>query len=500
MKFTLILITVSLLIWPFHTNAQVLYGDFGDSAKTIVDFNNDYDQPFAGSFDYLNRSITMGRIYSGATWNTGLMRLDAYGYPDNTFSGDGKAVYPDFSISNTVAVQSDGKILVGGDITGSDNTTDFHIFRTLENGDIDTAFGSNGSLILNLLPQQNESLLCLSVQSDGKILAGGFTGESNNKRMILVRLNNDGSIDNTFASLGIYYPCAFTDSEQLIRIESGSDNSIYLLLNGIENNVASGTVIKLNSNGNDDTSFATNGVADLLEMGYTINVSHIAILSNNNIEIAGNITVPQNGGCKIVLDLNGLPDPGFGVNGAAIISGPSDISILSSQTQANGKSVLLGLTTELVLIRLNADGTMDASFGTNGIFTPHFSGGLDLGVTAKIFTDDKITVIAGAYGFSADFMVGCVLLNEGNSVAETTTEQLTIYPNPCKNSFIVSTNLIGLNQIEIFDVSGKVIFTSQINSLNRNYSVDLPGHISPGLYFVSLKGNSSQRTTSIIIQ
>jgi uncharacterized delta-60 repeat protein len=500
MKFILIFTTFSLLLLSPSTNAQTLNEEFGDGAETIVDFSNDFDQPLAGTFDYLNRSITMGRVYSNATWNTGLVRLDANGYLDNTFSDDGKAVYPEFTISNAVEVSSDGKILVGGDIIGNDNTTDFHIFRTLENGDMDTAFGTNGSLTLSLPSQQNESLVCLAIQNDGKILAGGFTSESDNHRMILVRMNSDGSIDSSFADNGIYYPNAFTDSEQLIRITFGPNNSIYLLLNGTENNIAAGTVIKLDSNGNYDTDFANNGVADLLEMGYTISVKHIAIIANNSVEIAGNITVPQNSGCKIALDLNGIPDPGFGVNGAAIISGPTDLSILSSHQQSNGKSVLLGQTTELVLIRLNTDGSLDNSFGTNGIFTPHFNNGLDIGITAKIFSDDKITVIGGTYSFSADFLVGCILLNIGNSVAVTIPEQFTIYPNPCENSVIVSTDLPGLNQIEISDISGKVLFTSQINSLHRKHIVDLPKHLSPGSYIVILKGNSWRRTSTIIIR
>ncbi len=499
MKSLLIFATISLMFWSFSTNAQILNEEFGNGAQTIVDFSNDFDQPLAGAFDYLNRSITMGRIYSGAIWNTGLMRLDANGYPDNTFSGDGKAVYPEFTISNAVAVSSDGKILVGGDITGNDNTSDFHIFRTLENGDMDPAFGTNGSLTLSLLPQQNESLVCLAIQDDGKILAGGFINQSNNHRMILVRMNNDGSIDSSFADNGIYYPNAFTDSEQLIRIAFGPNNSTYLLLNGTENNIDAGTIIKLDDNGDYDTSFANNGIADLLEMGYTISVAHIAIIANNSIEIVGSITVPQNGGCKIVLDLNGIPDPGFGVNGAAIISGPSELSILSSQQQSNGKSVLLGHTTELVLIRLNTDGSLDNSFGTNGIFIPNFSSGVDMGITAKIFNDDKITVIGGTYSFSSDFLVGCVLLNIGNSVDVTMPEQFTIYPNPCENSFIVSTDLVGFNQIEISKISGKVLFTSQINSSLRNHIINLPGHLSPGLYVVSLKGNSWLRTSSILI-
>jgi uncharacterized delta-60 repeat protein len=502
MKLLLITITAVLLIRSTNSLSQVISVEFGNGGQTIADFSNDYDQPIAGVFDYLNRSITMGRVYSGTSWNAGLMRLDANGYFDPTFSVDGKATYPDFSLSNAiaVAVAPDGKILVGGDAVGSDGTSDFRIFRTMENGDIDPAFGTNGAITINMASLQEESLCCLTVQSDGKILAGGFTGTLNNRRAILIRLNENGSLDNTFADNGIYHPNAITDSEYLSKIVSGPDNSLYLLVHGTENNTQAGIVIKLDDNGNYDNTFATNGLANLLDMGYNIDVRNIGIPGNNTIEIVGNVAVPLNSGCKIVLYLDGTPDTSFGTNGAALITAPSNIDILASYPQSNGKFILLVMMTELVIIRLNPDGNLDTSFGTDGIFTPNFSIGIDSGITAQIFNGDKITIIGGSSGFSSDFAVGCILLNEGNSITEFTSGKVNIYPNPSQGCINFTTDQSGFTQIEISDISGKKFFSAPINSFDKIHIIDLGEGIPAGIYTVRLKGSSGYISSYNIIR
>lgn len=149
------------------------------------------------SFNYI------GEVYSTAIQNDGKIifgekvvttgtakrfyRLNANGDLDTSFNnGTG--------FNNTpycIKIQNDGKILVGGDFTSYNGTTSNRLIRLNSNGTIDTSFNiSNGF---------NGIVKAIEVQTDGKILVGGdFTTFNGTTKRALVRLNSDGSIDNYF--------------------------------------------------------------------------------------------------------------------------------------------------------------------------------------------------------------------------------------------------------------------------------------------------------------
>ena len=98
-----------------------------------------------------------------------------------------------------LAVQADGKILVGGDFTtlgggGTGTTTRNRIGRLNPDGTLDTSFD----------PGANSTVLALAVQADGKILVGGFFttlgggGTGTTTRNNIGRLNPDGTLDTSF--------------------------------------------------------------------------------------------------------------------------------------------------------------------------------------------------------------------------------------------------------------------------------------------------------------
>jgi len=116
-----------------------------------------------------------------------LVKLNAHGGIDNNFNiGTGAN---DFVSS--VVVKSDGKILIGGGFTSYNGTVRYSIAKLNSDGSLDDDFdpetGANGPV------------RCISVQSDGKIIIGGeFTSFGNRECKYLARLNRDGSLDNTF--------------------------------------------------------------------------------------------------------------------------------------------------------------------------------------------------------------------------------------------------------------------------------------------------------------
>jgi uncharacterized delta-60 repeat protein len=118
-----------------------------------------------------------------------ICRLNLNGTPDLSFSS---VLIPNNNI-NSVAIQNDGKIIIGGSFTRIFNTTtiDNRITRLNSDGTQDLTF--------NVGTGANASINNLAIQSDGKILiCGEFTQFNGINKNYLTRLNIDGSIDNTF--------------------------------------------------------------------------------------------------------------------------------------------------------------------------------------------------------------------------------------------------------------------------------------------------------------
>ncbi|WP_430405251.1 hypothetical protein [Fluviicola sp.] len=135
--------------------------------------------------------------YNGTTRN-GLLRLNADGTLDFSFNtglganGQIKAL----------AVQSDGKVIVGGYFTSFNGSSQKCIVRLTANGTVDPTFVTGNGF--------NGEVSSILIQPDGKILVGGpFSSYQTTSGVYrIIRLNSDGTIDNGFSSQSSYsgYP------------------------------------------------------------------------------------------------------------------------------------------------------------------------------------------------------------------------------------------------------------------------------------------------------
>lgn len=274
----------------------------------------------------------------------GIARLNADGTFDTTFnSGANQGVY-------AVAVQSDGKILVGGQFTsispnGGMATTRNRIARLNSNGTVDTAFN----------PNANNTVLSIVIQPDGKILAGGnFTGFSPNggaavTRNNIARINLDGTLDTVFNP---------NSSGQVDSMAVQSDGKI--LVGGIFTTVGGQTrnrIARLERNGLLDRTLDLNTVGS--------SVFAIAIQPDGKIIISGDFTNILGTARNNIARLNadGTLDTAFNPN--------VNTSVYAIAVQADGKIVVGGVFTNIngqtrnSIARLNPDGTLDTAFNPN---------------------------------------------------------------------------------------------------------------------------------------
>lgn len=201
-----------------------------------------------------------------STARSGIARLNANGSVDGTFdpgTGADDAVY-------SMALQTDGKILIGGAFQDIAGTARNRIARLNSNGALDTTFAPSSGA--------DEKVDCILVQPDGNILIGGyFTSVNSTARNRIARLTSTGALDTSFDP------------------GTGADNVIYsltlqndgkVLLGGIFQNVnstARNSIARLNADGSHDTSFDPG-------TGANEAIDGIALQADGNILIAGHFT------------------------------------------------------------------------------------------------------------------------------------------------------------------------------------------------------------------
>lgn len=283
------------------------------------------------------------RGYNGFTQNK-IVRLFPDGQRDSTFvTGTGFSIYA--VTVNSIVIQQDGKILVGGDFVEYNGIQKNRIVRLNPDGSIDGSF--------NIGTGFNNTVSTLALQPDGKLfVSGNFTEFNGILRNRLVRLNEDGSIDATF-DIGSGFNSAVAEVNLQVdgKIIVGGGFTQY---NGIQAN----RIIRLNSNGSIDNSFNTLGT------GFNNAVRGIYPQQNGKFIVTGEFS-NYNGSVQIriarinddgSLDLTFNTGNGFNdFIGDVAIQNDDKIVLGGRFTDYNGISVNK-------IIRLNSNGTIDYSF------------------------------------------------------------------------------------------------------------------------------------------
>ncbi|HNL77273.1 MAG TPA: DUF4347 domain-containing protein, partial [Accumulibacter sp.] len=147
--------------------------------------------------------LVAGYALVDSTYNFALLRYNTDGTLDTSFGSGGKvttAIGASSDSGNSVAIQTDGKILVAGN-TWNGNSNDFGLVRYNTDGSLDTSFGTGGK-VTTAVGAGDDFASSVYVQTDGKIVVAGTTVISGNYDFALVRYNANGSLDASFGTGG----------------------------------------------------------------------------------------------------------------------------------------------------------------------------------------------------------------------------------------------------------------------------------------------------------
>ena len=339
------------------------------SDQTIIDINNGtVDNTFNIGTGFTNSVLSIAlqpdnKILVGGTFTSynstarkGIIRLNSDGTIDNTFNiGTGFGIGAGFPYVFSITLQLDGKILVGGDFSSYSGVTSNNIIRLNSDGTIDNTFNT-GSGFGNIV-------YTIALQPDGKILVGGaFISYNGTSRNRIIRLNTDGAIDNTFNIGGGFTSFVYTIVPQPNgKILVGGDFTSY-------NSTARKGIIRLNSDGTIDNTFNIGG-------GFSSNVRTIALQPDGKILAGGEFTSYDGTTSNYIIRLNsdGTFDNTFDI-GTGFGIGAGFPYVFSITLQLDGKILVGGVfdtyngTTSNRIIRLNSDGTIDNTFNTGSGF------------------------------------------------------------------------------------------------------------------------------------
>lgn len=172
----------------FSRDGKMIKAWFGGGAAQAIVVQPDGKVLIAGT-----------NVRDGRTYGIVVARLTPSGRTDKTFGGgDGLILKKGGRMATALAVQSDGRILIGG-IHGrpDESATDFYIMRLRRHGRVDKTFGNEGEIRTDV-GGSNEEVTALAIMRNGKIVAGGPGGAG----FVAARYLADGSPDPRFGSNG----------------------------------------------------------------------------------------------------------------------------------------------------------------------------------------------------------------------------------------------------------------------------------------------------------
>jgi uncharacterized delta-60 repeat protein len=446
-----------------------LDNSFGINGKILTSLINEV--PFNSSLKIQSDDkilITASLFNSSSNFDFATSRYNSNGSIDTSFGINGTVttdlgnLTSDFA--NAIEIQSDNKIVVSG-TTMINFQSDFAVVRYLPNGILDTTFGNNGTFTCNIgsfntTPTSNESSRCIKFSSDGKIYIGGSTNAqeilSDAYNFAIIRLNNNGSLDNSFG-VGGKVITDFSRNENFFKLDLTNDNKLivsgssqtYQQQQPASNKTA---IAKYQENGDLDISFGING--------------------------------------KLLLDVDGIIYD--------FIIQP-DNKILGCGYIFNNSTIL-----DFLLIKLKSDGGIDTDFNSIGYIRTDFNMDLDGANSLVIQTDGKI-ICGGASKNNTKYDFSLCRYNVQNlSTTQFNNSKFSISPNPFNESINLKFNFNqdGSLTIDLFDSNGRkidnLLSNKNFQSGDNEIKLDLPETLCKGIYFLNINNGNEISTIKIV--
>jgi uncharacterized delta-60 repeat protein len=403
---------------------------FGTGGMTTTNFGSSGDRATATAIQSDGKIILVGINGSAGS---ALARYNSNGTLDNTFGTGGKVtttIGVNGGSAESVVIQSDNKIVVGGwgaNVSGQV----FAVVRYNSDGTLDNAFGTGG-IVTTVVGTSNDYGIAVALQNDEKIVLAGRTSNSSfNWDVAVVRYNSNGTLDNTFGTAG-KVTTAGTGNVDMRTIAIQSDGKI--IVGGTSS--TNFFLVRFNSNGTLDNTFDLDGKIST-DIGTNDDyLSSLVIQSDGKIIGAGNTlnvnTFKQNF-ALVRYNTDGSLDNTFDTDGKVT----TDIGIYggngySVALQSDGKMLVAGdaanasFNNDFAIIRYNTDGSLDNTFDFDGEVITPFGSNVSNGKSIAVQSDGKIVVAGHSNNGTSDYFAVARYNNAGSVGIEGNTNMTDV--------------------------------------------------------------------------
>lgn len=379
-----------------YNNDGSVDSSYGSQGLVITNFGNICNiNSIALTAD--NKVVAVGNYNNGSASDFAIARYLKTGALDPTFNGNGEVTSNFGNSDNAIAVALDttGKIVVGGYYTDPSNNSHFEIARYTTNGSLDPSFNGSGVTGTNFGSNQ-EYLSAIVLESNGEIIAGGnIWGGQSYSELAFARFDVDGLIDSSFGINGqTLDPIGTNDYDYLYFLAISPNGQILSGGYTLSDNLGYFTMLKLNPNGSLDSGFASDG--NLLFNYPGNSIGYISAMVQNDGKIVVNGTTTETSIPNFLARFNpdGSSDLSYGNEGMAATNGVAAVMQKDQKVvECNSYAVDSSGETGIVMSRYNSDGSPDLTYGNNGV-VQDFPGAL-VDNSMAIQPDDKVVV--GAY-------------------------------------------------------------------------------------------------------
>ncbi|SFD06017.1 T9SS type A sorting domain-containing protein [Algibacter pectinivorans] len=436
-------------------------------------------------------------------------QFNSNGALDLNFGNNGILELNDFIGYDIISKNND--IYISGTSTINGN---IGILKLDSAGNKVSSFGNNGVALIDKFALG----MTIKIDSNGKFIVAGrhINIDTEEEQLLMTRFNSNGTIDNAFGTNGALQVniSDVVDNEELydINLELFDNNS--LLVTGTvytpENGTPTGEyeynefALKANSNGVLDTSFGSNGFSIYYDLtARSANIFDSYILSNNKILItidgfddSGFTGEPIQG--LLRLNSDGSIDNTFGSNGLLTIYNENfyildlfdsnlddDIFILGDGNDENNNWHIL-------ILKVNENGIIDNTFGENGILSLDFPDydEIEYITNGEELADGKI-LVSGFNNDNNGYILGRFFKENQLNVSDKALNTVALYPNPVRNEInIKSTQAI--NHLQIYQMDGKLVYNQYLNTNLADVSL-----LKAGLYIVKAFSGNKVETFKI---
>ncbi len=363
---------------------------FGAGGKVITAVGSRYDYAYSVIQQADGKLVVAGYAGNGSNSDVALVRYNTDGTLDSGFGVNGKvttAIGAGNDEAYSIIQKADGKLLVVGRAYGVSNY-DVTLIGYNTDGSLDTLFGTGGKVV-TAIGSSNDWAYSVVEQTDGNLVIAGAARGNIYDNFALVRYSHDGILDFIFGTGGKVVSVLHASRDQARSVIQQADGRLVVAGYAGNGSANAFAISRYNQDASLDTNFGVGGKVSTV-IGDTCESYAVIQQADGRLLAAG---ASYNGSdwdfALASYNADGSMNTGFGTDGSVATGiGDGNDMAYSIIQQADGKLVAAGsawiydenlygysYSQDFALVRYNADGTSDTSFGMGGKVTTGFAGG-----------------------------------------------------------------------------------------------------------------------------